>query len=307
MHCRSLWLPWCQAYGLADPATEALGGFFLFGAANAIRHQFEWLTVFASPELSSTEHEQCKQGKGITHAIEKEHPYRPGIAVPQGARTRLPIGHSKDLVTGRNCTTRRPRIQRTSSAASKILVVTVSARDSQCRRTSNISSTSSARSTGSRYQLPLGLGTEVKVPFPWHHTNTELPMHLPVTKEPSRVYLTRPAVSAAPAAGRARVRFEFRSEAQRGSRAWGGMARSAARGGGSQGIQHRHRLRLRRRRGSRPGYSSGSLWSRPNQSSAQSELINAAQSSATPVASVPPAIDSVLPRTARRPASPRNR
>jgi TusA-related sulfurtransferase len=26
------------------------------------------------------------------------------------------------------------------------------------------------------------LGTEVTVPFAWHHTNTELPMHLPVTQ-----------------------------------------------------------------------------------------------------------------------------
>jgi len=28
----------------------------------------------------------------------------------------------------------------------------------------------------------LDLGTEVTVPFAWHHANTELPMHLPVTE-----------------------------------------------------------------------------------------------------------------------------
>ena len=32
-----------SGYGLADLATEALGGFFLFGAANSLRHGFEWL------------------------------------------------------------------------------------------------------------------------------------------------------------------------------------------------------------------------------------------------------------------------
>ena len=32
-----------SGYGLADLATEALGGFLLFGSANALRHGFEWL------------------------------------------------------------------------------------------------------------------------------------------------------------------------------------------------------------------------------------------------------------------------
>ena len=69
-------LPWCQAYGLADLATEALGGFFLFGAANAFRHQFEWLDCLresgavVDPSMSS-----ASKAKESPMQLSKEHPY----------------------------------------------------------------------------------------------------------------------------------------------------------------------------------------------------------------------------------------
>lgn len=46
--------PVVSGYGVADLLTEALGGFFWFGALNSIRHVFEPLDAFTkmfSPEL----------------------------------------------------------------------------------------------------------------------------------------------------------------------------------------------------------------------------------------------------------------
>ena len=179
-----------SGYGLADLITEALGGFFLFGTANSMRHSFEWLDrlresgAVADPTTSSA--------RSVSDALpqrSKDTRTVASLLSHEALSLRTLIGHSKgnlvlsEALFGLSAVA-RPRFLK---VAPELLVVTVSAKVAmppQCGRIIDIL----GRFDGfGLLNSRLDLKTELSVPLAWHHTNTQLPLNLPVTATLKRV------------------------------------------------------------------------------------------------------------------------
>jgi hypothetical protein len=170
-----------SGYGLSDLMTEALGGWFLFGALNRMRHQFEILD-----DLS---HRRASAG---TEAISAERPLRLGdlsldtmvaMALLSDPRFKFEIltGHSKgNLVLSEALyELEKPGLSNRGPTNTEPMIVTLSA----------------AVAMPSRYKKVIdvigrldGFGAMNSIrpvekvwPKAWHHTNTEAWFHLPVT------------------------------------------------------------------------------------------------------------------------------
>jgi hypothetical protein len=172
-----------SGYGLADVAAEALGGFVWFGALNSVRHSFEWLDrlresgVIADPSLSAGLSNnlstwQSKDTRSVQALL--SHP---------DLSFNLLVGHSKgNLVLSEALFTLdhvdHPRLR---EIGEKTCIVTLSAKIAMppaCRHVVDVMGQLDAFGVfNSRPDIP----TDVTVPGAWHHTNTDLPWHLPVT------------------------------------------------------------------------------------------------------------------------------
>lgn len=173
-----------SGYGLADLATEALGGFLLFGAANALRHQFEWLERLGDTGAAATPgvHGTRERTDAGVHRHSDTQTVR-ALLAHQALDLKLLVGHSKgNLVISEALYDLKARSPaRLKALAARTLIVTVSAKIAMPPDFRHIvdimGQVDSFGALNSRWDL----GTEVTVPWAWHHTNTELPMHLPVT------------------------------------------------------------------------------------------------------------------------------
>jgi len=174
-----------SGYGLADLATEALGGFFLFGAANSLRHGFEWLDslresgAVADPGTSSAGAETgspMQQSKD-TRTVQ-------ALLSHKALKMKLLIGHSKGnlVISEALFQMRALDAVRLKQIAKQLLIVTVSAKIAMPPDFEHIVDIIGQIDGFGALNSRWDLGTEVTVPFAWHHTNTELPMHLPVTE-----------------------------------------------------------------------------------------------------------------------------
>ena len=172
-----------SGYGLADVAAEALGGFVWFGALNSVRHSFEWLDrlresgVIADPSLSAglsinLPTQQSKDTRSVQALL--SHP---------DLSFNLLVGHSKgNLVLSEALFTLdqvdRPRLR---EIGEKTCIITLSAKiamPSACRHVIDVMGQLDAFGT---FNSHLDIPTDVTVPAAGHHTNTDLPWHLPVT------------------------------------------------------------------------------------------------------------------------------
>ena len=174
-----------SGYGLADLAAEAMGGFFLFGAANALRHQFEWLDrlresgAVADPAASGAGGEAGLAGRWSrdTRTVQ-------ALLSHRALKMKLLVGHSKgNLVISEALFKMKAQDPaRLVRLGKQILIVTVSAKIAMppdCEQIVDvIGQIDGFGALNSRWDL----ATEVSVPWAWHHTNTELAMHLPVTQ-----------------------------------------------------------------------------------------------------------------------------
>lgn len=174
-----------SGYGLADLATEALGGFFLFGAANSLRHGFEWLDrlresgAVADPGTS-------KAGAETGSPMQRSKDTRTVQALlsHKALKMKLLIGHSKGnlVISEALFQMRALDATRLKQIAKQMLIVTVSAKIAMPPDFEDIVDIIGQIDGFGALNSRWDLGTEVTVPFAWHHTNTELPMHLPVTE-----------------------------------------------------------------------------------------------------------------------------
>ena len=174
-----------SGYGLADLATEALGGFFLFGAANSLRHGFEWLDrlresgAVADPGTS-------KAGAETGSPMQRSKDTRTVQALlsHKALKLKLLIGHSKGnlVISEALFQMRALDATRLKQIAKQMLIVTVSAKIAMPPDFEHIVDIIGQIDGFGALNSRWDLGTEVTVPFAWHHTNTELPMHLPVTE-----------------------------------------------------------------------------------------------------------------------------
>jgi hypothetical protein len=174
-----------SGYGLADLATEAVGGFFLFGAANSLRHGFEWLDrlresgAVADPGTSSAGAETGSpmQRSKDTRTVQ-------ALLSHKALKMKLLIGHSKGNLVISEALFQMKALDaaRLRQIAKQLLIVTVSAKIAMPPDFEHIVDVMGQIDGFGALNSRWDLGTEVTVPFAWHHTNTELPMHLPVTE-----------------------------------------------------------------------------------------------------------------------------
>jgi hypothetical protein len=169
-----------SGYGLADLATEALGGFFLFGAANSIRHQFDWLNRLREtgiPAEASTRSasKSADRRRSDTDTVL-------ALLSHRALGLKLLVGHSKgNLVISEALYTLKTQAPtRLKALAEQVFIVTVSAKIAMPPDFKRIVDVMGQFDGFGALNSRWDLGTEVSVPFAWHHTNTELPMHLPV-------------------------------------------------------------------------------------------------------------------------------
>jgi hypothetical protein len=174
-----------SGYGLADLAAEALGGFFLFGAANTLRHGFEWLDrlresgVVADPNTSGA-------GAVKSSPIQRSNDTRTVQALlsHKALDMKMLIGHSKGnlVISEALFEMKAMDLARLRQLAKQTLIVTVSAKIAMPPDFEHIVDIMGQIDGFGALNSRWDLGTELTVPFAWHHTNTELPMHLPVTE-----------------------------------------------------------------------------------------------------------------------------
>jgi hypothetical protein len=179
-----------SGYGLADLITEALGGFFLFGAANSLRHHFEWLDrlresgVVSDPGNASTDtasHASPRRSKDTRTVA--------ALLSHDALSLRTLIGHSKgnlvisEALYGLSTTAKKKFLK----IAPDLLILTVSAKVAMPPQCGRIVDILGKLDGFGLINSRLDLDTEVAVPLAWHHTNTQLPLHLPVTSTLRRI------------------------------------------------------------------------------------------------------------------------
>lgn len=174
-----------SGYGLADLATEALGGFFLFGAANSLRHGFEWLDrlresgAIADPGTSAA-------GKATGSPMQRSKDTRTVQALlsHKGLALQRLIGHSKGnlVVSEALYSLKAADPVRLQQLARQSHIVTISAKIAMPAEFERITDVMGQVDGFGALNSRWDFATEVKVPLAWHHTNTQLPMHLPVTQ-----------------------------------------------------------------------------------------------------------------------------
>ncbi|HEU4652126.1 MAG TPA: hypothetical protein VFS49_12000 [Croceibacterium sp.] len=176
-----------SGYGLADLAAEALGGYFLFGALNSARHMFEWLDDLRLDRPSDVA-EAARSGTFLTNPadlVRMSEDVCTVIHLLSGpTRFRWLVGHSKgNLVLSEALFDLREENRAAFDAVrAGTEMITVSAKIAMPRGFARIidvmGDLDGFGALNSRQDIP----TDVEVPMAWHHTNIELPLHLPVTE-----------------------------------------------------------------------------------------------------------------------------
>lgn len=173
-----------SGYGLADVAAEAMGGFLWFGAINSVRHSFEWLDrlresgVIADPSTSATVSIRSPAG------LSKDTRSVLALLSHPDVSFDLLVGHSKgNLILSEALFAMQesaPALLRT--LGSNLSIVTLSAKIAMPLACKHVVDVMGQLDTFGAANSRLDIKTDVVVPAAWHHTNTELPFHLPVSK-----------------------------------------------------------------------------------------------------------------------------
>ncbi len=184
-----------SGHGLADIASEAAGGFFLFGGVNAMRHSVNafdvamntaralnpWLPVPRMPRIDPGQGFQLAHFSKDVKAL---------LALLAGrVETDWIIGHSKgNLVISEALYALRAQDEaRFARIAREVPIVTFGARIAMPGEVESVIDVmGDLDSFGAMNSRP-DISVDVTVPGAWHHTNTRLPFHVPVTKVLERI------------------------------------------------------------------------------------------------------------------------
>lgn len=177
-----------SGYGLADIVAEASGGFLLFGALNSVRHSFEWLDrlresgVISDPmasdaKLKSTADLSPARRSKDTRTVQ-------ALLTHQGVTFDLLVGHSKgNLVLSEALYAIHDSVPESLKRLVKTArIVTISAKIAMPEGFSHIVDVMGQLDNFGALNSRLDIRTDHLVPAAWHHTNTDLCFHLPVTK-----------------------------------------------------------------------------------------------------------------------------
>jgi hypothetical protein len=183
-----------SGYGLADLASEALGGWFWFGTLNGVRSQFEGLDkATANPSRISIE-ASIDDAASFVDRLSLDTKMVCGLLADKRLDFKLLTGHSKgNLVISEalySIATGRTKVAK--FVPNDLWIVKVSAAvalpESFANSVDVMGDFDWLGAMNSRFPL----GIELKWNSAWHHTNTDLPFHLPVTKAFNQLLRTRP-------------------------------------------------------------------------------------------------------------------
>lgn len=167
-----------SGYGLADLASEALGGWFFFGQLNRLRHfeqQLEELLEHHSPVGTVPALYGERRGDDTAGVL----------ALLRDPRfdLRLLTGHSKGNLVLSEALYALARYDGPDlPIATDTKIVTVSAVIAMPPVFTDIVDVMGQWDWFGAFNSRAGIPVDVQVPRAWHHTNTELPYHLPVTE-----------------------------------------------------------------------------------------------------------------------------
>ena len=176
--------------GVTDLASEAMGGYFLFGGLNALRHgvnSFDrtmdamrslnpWLPKSSGPSVDPGQGFQLSKFSEDVKAL---------VRLLEGVvETDWLVGHSKGnlVISEALYALRAKHEERYQSVAKNVPIVTFGARIAMPTEVERVIDVmGDLDSFGAMNSRP-DIGVDVSVPGAWHHTNTRLPYHVPVTK-----------------------------------------------------------------------------------------------------------------------------
>lgn len=170
-----------SGYGLADVVTEALGGYFFFGALNSVRHSFEILDeVFGRPQFGVATRlstESLQERSLDTHTV------RALLGDPRLSFSLL-VGHSKGNLVISEALYSLVKEDRAAAdkLAARATLITLSARIAMPPMFRSVIDVMGEWDWFGEINSRRFLETDEIVPNALHHTNTELPNHLPVTE-----------------------------------------------------------------------------------------------------------------------------
>ncbi|MEM9312815.1 MAG: hypothetical protein AAGA34_15340 [Pseudomonadota bacterium] len=176
--------------GMADVASEAVGGYFLFGGLNAIRHGFQsasrgmdamwalnpWIKAPQTPAVDPGQGFQLAKFSGDVKALMK--------LLAGRVEADWLVGHSKgNLVISEALYALRTRHpERFEKVASDVPIVTFGARIAMPPEVERVIDVMGDLDSFGALNSRPDIAVDVTVPNAWHHTNTRLPYHVPVTK-----------------------------------------------------------------------------------------------------------------------------
>ena len=177
-----------SGYGLADLFTEAMGGFFWFGALNQYRHFLAGVTEVAVGR-STLDGGAADSTMGFL--VRRSRDTRSTVALLSDERLSFDLlaGHSKGnlVVSEALYELKRRDPDRIRRLADHAAVVTVSAKIAMPGPIRKVIDVMGGADWFGGFNSRLDIATDHLVPGAGHHTNTELPGHLPVTETLSRV------------------------------------------------------------------------------------------------------------------------
>jgi hypothetical protein len=166
-----------SGYGLADVATEALGGFFWFGALNSIRHMFEPLDAFT--KLFTKSEQSLEETNGVEWTRTSRDTQTVIALLRSGQFTgKLLIGHSKgNLVISEALYA----IDAEDEAQAKRLgaatrIVTISAKIGMPRSCRQVLDVVGQWDWFGALNSRPDIAADYTVPRAWHSTNPEFPL-----------------------------------------------------------------------------------------------------------------------------------
>ena len=171
-----------SGYGLADLATEALGGFFWFGALNQFRHSFEGLDQMTQPRIVAPPTTEKSASEVL---VQLSRDTQTVLALLEDPRLSFDLlsGHSKGnlVISEALYELRRRNPERTQDLAGRITIVTVSALIAMPLPYRNVIDVIGGWDWFGGLNSRADIRPDHVVQRAWHHTNTEIPFHLPVT------------------------------------------------------------------------------------------------------------------------------
>ena len=179
-----------SGHGLGDLASEAAGGFFLFGGVNAMRHSANafdtaidtarafnpWLP---KPPMATPDPGQSFQLASFSEDVKAL------VRLLEGTvETDWLVGHSKGnlVISEALYALRAEDEERFAKIAPELRVVTFGARIAMPRQVKTVIDVMGDLDSFGALNSRPDIGIDVTVPSAWHHTNTRLPFHVPVTK-----------------------------------------------------------------------------------------------------------------------------